>query len=427
MHQKISRLLAGALALFVLSGCGLIEDIQGQLFEKTKFEDDSDYTEVTPQKSVDSENYTANAKLSYGYDSLYTDSQRTCYDLIGSAAYRISETPDSEGGYAVGKVSISDNTFTEKDMDFSIKAYTMDHPEVFWLTNRYTYGTAGSQSIIQLYSYVSGEECKKRIDTFNEAVNTFVAGIPSGLKQYHLEKYIHNTLLEGCTYAKGVHTAEDGWEEFTSYGAIVNGSAVCEGYAHAMCLLLNKVGIECYYANGYGENAPHMWNTVKINDSWYHLDATWDDNENAYFNYFNLSDKQIKTDHIIEPTIEEMKTEEKLPEVYNLFLPECPTDDANYFVIESTYITDFEESREVMVNDLIEAANNGDDMFTIRFSSDFAFNDAIAAMFNEEPYYMFDYINEANESLGSGHKINNENLAIIMIENFNAVVVKLEY
>ena len=427
MQCKIKGFFAAALALLLLCGCDAVENIQGQLFEKTKFDDDSGYTEVEPVKSVDCEYYTPNTSISYGYDSLYTDSQRTCYELIGKSAYRIAETADSEGCYAVGKVSITDKTFTEKDMDFSIKAFTMDHPEVFWLTNRYTYGTAGNQSIIQLYSYVSGEECRSRIQTFNEAVNTLVAGIPSGLKPYHLEKYIHNTLLDGCTYADGVHTAEDGWEEFTSYGSIVNGRAVCEGYAHAMCLLLNKVGIECYYANGYGENAPHMWNTVKINDNWYHLDATWDDNENAYFNYFNLNDKQIRSDHTIEPMIDELKDRDKLPEVYNLFLPECASDDANYFVVESTYITDFEESREIIENDLIEAANNGDDMFTIRFSSDYAFNDAIAAMFNEEPYYMFDYIAEANESLDDAHQINNENLAIIMIENFNAVVVKLEY
>ena len=427
MHRRIARLLAGALALTFMCGCDFIENIQGQLFEKTKFDDDSGYTEVVPEKSVDCEYYAPNAQISYGYDSLYTDSQRECYGLIGDSAYRISETADSEGCYAVGKVCITDNSFTERDMDCCIKAFTMDHPEVFWLTNRYTYGSAGNQSVIQLYSYVSGEECRSRIARFNDAVNKLVSGIPSGLKPYHLEKYIHNTLLDGCVYAKGVHTAEDGWEEFTSFGAIVNGSAVCEGYAHAMCLLLNKVGIECYYANGYGENAPHMWNTVKIGDNWYHLDATWDDNDNAYFNYFNLSDKQVSTDHIIEPTIEQLKDRDKLPEVYNLFLPECPTDDANYFVIESTYITGFTLSREIVVNDLIEAANNGDDMFTIRLSSDYAFNDAIDAMFNEEPYYMFDYINEANESLDSSHQINNENLAIIMIENFNAVVVKLEY
>ncbi len=430
MQLKLRIISACAAALLALSGCGvseMVEDMQGELFKKTRFEDDSNYTAVESEKSVDCEYYEPIVKITHGYDALYTDSQRTCYELISEAAYRISENMDSSGHYPVGKVSVADKTFTDKDMDICIKAFTMDHPEVFWLTNRYTYGTAGNQSVVQLYSYVSGEECAQRIAAFNDAVNKLVAGIPNGLKEYHLEKYIHNTVLDGCVYADGVKTSEDGWEEFTSYGALVNGSAVCEGYAHAMCLLLNKVGLDCYYANGYGENAPHMWNTVKINGEWYHLDATWDDNENAFFNYFNLNDTQIQSDHIIEKNIEEVKDGETLPSVYNLYLPECTSDSANYFVIESTYIDDFEDCREVMVSDLIEAAQHGDSMFTIRFSEDFAFSDAIEVMFNESPYYMFDYIGQANESLDDKHQINNENLAIIMIENFNAVVVKLEY
>ncbi len=429
--MRIVRMICAAAAGFLmLGGCGIIdavENAQGQLFEKTKFQDDSGYTAIEHAKSVDSEYYEAIPAITHGFDSLYTDSQRKCYGLIGESVYRISENKGDDGFYPIGKVCVEDKSFTENDMDVSIKAFTMDHPEVFWITNRYTYGTAGNQSVIQLYSYVGPGDCAAMISELNERVNSFMAGIPSGLKEYHLEKYVHNTLLDGCTYAQGVSTAEDGWEEFTSYGAIVRGSAVCEGYAHAMALLLNKVGIDCYYANGYGENSPHMWNTVKIYDKWYHLDATWDDNDNAFFNYFNLDDAKIGADHIIEPKISDVIGSGTLPQVYNLFLPECSSTDANYFVIESTYIDDFEDARDVMVSDLINAANDGDEMFTIRFSDDLDFKYALDVMFNAEPYYMFDYIGEANDSLDSSRRINDENLAIIMIENFNAVVVKLEY
>lgn len=429
--QHTKKILAAAAAILMFfSGCDItktVENIQGEVFEKTQFEDDTNYTIVTPAAYIESVDYTANSKISYGYDSLYKKSQRTCYDRISEAAYKIAEEPNSEGYYAIGKVKIDYKDFIDKDMDICIKAYTMDHPEVFWVTNRYTYGTVGSQSVIQLYSYVSGSECRNRINEMNDAVDKFISGIPASLNQYHLEKYVHNAMLDGCSYAVGVQYAEDGWEEFTAYGALVKGSAVCEGYAHAMCMLLNRVGIECYYANGYGENAPHMWNTVKIDGNWYHLDSTWDDNENAYFNYFNLDDSRIQTDHVIEKVLSEINEDEALPSIYNIFLPICSSDNANYFVVESTYIGDFEESRDVMVNDLIEAAQNGDDMFTVRLNEDYDFNDALGVMFHEEPYYMFDYIKEANEYLDDEHQINNENLAIIMIENFNAFVVKLEY
>lgn len=433
MRAKLKKLFvcaAAATMIIFSAGCSIsdaVDDVKGDLFEKVKFDDDSSYTSVPVVESVDCEYYESNGEITFGYDSLYTDSQRDCYKSISEAVYRISEEKSDTGFYAVGKVTIADKNFTEKDMDICIKAYTMDHPEVFWITNRYTYGSMGNQAVIQLYSYVSGEECQKRIETLNNTIDDIITNIPSGLKQYHLEKYIHNRVIDNCSYAVGVETAEDGWEEFTVYGALVNGNAVCEGYAHSMCLLLNKVGIESYYANGYGENSPHMWNTVNIDGNWYHLDSTWDDNENAYYNYFNLDDEQIQDDHVISPLLDDIKDNDSLGDVYNLYLPECNSDSANFFVVESTYIYDFEDSKDIMVNDLVEAAVNGDELFTVKIDSAINFDDAIDELFNEEPYYMFDYITQANKELDKGSKINDRNVSIIILDKFNAVVVKLEY
>ena len=433
MINKIKRIFACAAVgmLVILSGgCALtetVDDIKGDIFENAKFDDDSGYTSVSAAESIDCEYYESNGEITFGYDSLYTDSQIECYKSIGEAVYRISEETSDTGYYPVGKVTVYDKEFSEKDMDICIKAYTMDHPEVFWVANRYSYGAMGNKAVIQLYSYVSGEECKKRMEILNNAVNEIVTNIPSGLKEYHLEKFIHNTLVDNCTYSVGVETADDGWENFTVYGALVNGSAVCEGYAHSMCMLLNKVGIDCYYANGYGENSPHMWNTVNIDGNWYHLDSTWDDNENAYFNYFNLDDEQIQKDHVISPLLADIKDRDSLGDVYNLYLPECTSDSANFFVVESTYIYDFEESNDIMVHDLVEAANNRDEMFTIKIDSAINFGDAIELLFNEEPYYMFDYIYQANRQSNIVNKINDSNVSIIILDNFNSVVIQLEY
>lgn len=428
--KKIFVPILAAAMITAFGGCALndmVDRIRGEIFENVKFEDDSSYTSVAPAESIDCQYYNSNKTIMFGYNSLVTDSQRECYNEINQSVYKVSEEVNESGLYPIGKVTIEDKTFSENDMNLCIKAYTMDHPEVFWITNCYTYGTGGDQAVIQLYSYLSGEQCKASIDELNSAIENIVTSIPSGLNEYHLEKYIHNTVLDNCVYASGVNSAEDGWEEFTVYGALVKGSAVCEGYAHAMCLLLNKVGIECYYINGYGESEPHMWNSVKVDGNWYHLDATWNDNENTYFNYFNLTDDQIKQDHIISPMFSELMDTDTLPDAYNVYLPECSSDSANYFVVESTYIYDFDECADTMVYDLVQAAKNGDEEFTVRFDSAMNFNDAMDEMFNKEPYYMFDYINQANKQLDSGSKLNEENLSIIILENFNSVVVKLGY
>jgi len=64
---------------------------------------------------------------------------------------------------------------------------------------------------------------------------------------------------------------------FTSYGVFVNRSAVCQGYALAMGVLLDRVGIENVLTTGTANGGDHAWNRVKLNGVWYHVDATWAD------------------------------------------------------------------------------------------------------------------------------------------------------
>lgn len=104
-----------------------------------------------------------------------------------------------------------------------------------------------------------------------------------------------------CEKARYDHHAADIDDEYvfdstSSYGALVDGLTVCVGYAKAMNLLCSAMDIECQYIEGDTKNARHAWNMVKINSNWYHLDATWDDNEQESpdFTYFLVSDDYMK-------------------------------------------------------------------------------------------------------------------------------------
>ncbi|MDR2532031.1 MAG: dockerin type I domain-containing protein [Oscillospiraceae bacterium] len=63
----------------------------------------------------------------------------------------------------------------------------------------------------------------------------------------------------------------------TAYGALVNGTAVCDGYSKAYMYLLNRVGVENRIITGTARNVPHAWNVVKIDGAWYHVDVTFND------------------------------------------------------------------------------------------------------------------------------------------------------
>ena len=71
---------------------------------------------------------------------------------------------------------------------------------------------------------------------------------------------------------------------------------VCEGYARAFNLLLHEAGIESCYVR----SSSHAWNIVNIGGHYFHIDTTWDDDDNVgtgiNYNWFLKNDKEIKDD-----------------------------------------------------------------------------------------------------------------------------------
>ncbi len=109
-------------------------------------------------------------------------------------------------------------------------------------------------------------------------VSQIKAGIPKGLNEYEKAKYIHDYIINHCRYPDP--DADGSYSDttyFTAYGALVNGKAVCEGYSKAFYLLCKEVGIESLFVIGEADGIGHMWNMVKCDGKWYHIDLTWDD------------------------------------------------------------------------------------------------------------------------------------------------------
>ena len=67
------------------------------------------------------------------------------------------------------------------------------------------------------------------------------------------------------------------------YGALVENTCICEGYAESFKIILDKLDIPCVlvYGDGLdanGQTEAHAWNEVKMDDdNWYAVDVTWDD------------------------------------------------------------------------------------------------------------------------------------------------------
>ncbi len=220
---------------------------------------------------------------------------------------------------------------TEAEISIVFDAYRRDHTEHFWLGNSYEffYNLDTVTSIKPKY-ILSGEELDTAKLEFESAIESILGQLTPDMTDYEKEKRLHDILASRVEYVESSNA-------HNAYGALVEGEAVCEGYAEALQCLYHRVGLQSLLVIGSsispstGEPEGHAWNMVKIDGEYYHVDLTWNDQgETLYYAYFNQTDSIITKDHTItEPAFA---------------LPSCDSTNANYFVREgiilSTYTAD---------------------------------------------------------------------------------------
>ncbi|MHB8131444.1 MAG: transglutaminase domain-containing protein [Mobilitalea sp.] len=111
--------------------------------------------------------------------------------------------------------------------------------------------------------------------TQEKALDTKIASVLEALKlekasDYKKVKAIHDYIIKRVSYDKTL-------EKHTAYNALINKSAVCEGYALAAYRMFTDAGIESRIISGTAGGGLHGWNIVKVDGNWYNIDLTWDD------------------------------------------------------------------------------------------------------------------------------------------------------
>lgn len=115
---------------------------------------------------------------------------------------------------------------------------------------------------------------------------------------------LHDYLIKNCQY--DTEAAADGSKvngadaPFTAYGALVDGKAVCAGYARAFTLLCQGAGLDAIYVVDAGMN--HGWNAVRLEGETYFIDCTFDDpvpdrGDEASDRYFLLTADELAETH----------------------------------------------------------------------------------------------------------------------------------
>ena len=136
---------------------------------------------------------------------------------------------------------------------------------------------------------------------------------------------VHDWIIENLEYSLDIQNANT----YNLYGALINKSAVCEGYAEAFKYILDELGIPCILVSGTATNSEgitenHAWNYVQIDEKWYAVDTTWDDpivkgfgyvTNSVKHKYFLQGSKKMNENHTTRGNITETGQEFEYPEL----------------------------------------------------------------------------------------------------------------
>lgn len=211
-------------------------------------------------------------------------------------------------------------------------------PELYFL-NGFYYDYRNQQVMSLQLNYLEDSDAlntkyNQLIIKANEIIKSIIS---DDMTAYEKEKAIHDYLVMNIRYDE---ENQSPIESHTAYGALVNGVAVCDGYAESFDLLLKIVGIKSKLIYGTMDNVLHAWNLVEINGKKYFVDVTADDptnNENNYmkYTYFNVPFDYMTISHVFDENYESVNSIEE-----------------NYFYKNNLYFSTTKEVNNYIYNQL---------------------------------------------------------------------------
>lgn len=305
-----------------------------------------------------------------------TQDQKTVYAIIHEEIQQMNSE----------EIRVPD-TITDNELQDAFNAYVDDYPESFWLRRSFNILTRNNKKYIQLeYCCEDLDQKNLYLDLFNSSLAEAKSLINNMQSEYEAELILHDWLLSKCEYDnEAANLGYDSNESaYSAYGALVEGKAVCEGYARAMQLLLNNIGIETTLISGVAgeDKQPHMWNIVTINENKYHLDPTWDDiddKQDVSHIYFNVSSDVISRTHD------------------EFIWVDCSSIEENFYKKNNLLFDNWDNNASLTVKNIIsDCAVNQTEKIEIAFSNKEAFDKAVNSLINENS--IFDYIDYAKIS-----------------------------
>jgi transglutaminase/protease-like cytokinesis protein 3 len=319
--------------------------------------------------------------------------------------------------YKIEQIKCSLN-YTDTQIKDTFNAFILDNPNFFWITNEYfvnSLANISTESYITMQSSISKSDLEVERQNLKQAISSYIDSIPKPANEFDKALYIHDKLVQNCSYDENNY--DNFREPYSAYGALVKKRALCEGFSRAMQILLREAGIECRLIVGEGKGEGHMWNLVKIDEMWYHVDSTWDVSKSVIrHNYFNLNDKLIENDHEID---KDSKQKYKIPDCISL--------ENNFYSKKAVKISTFDDnSKRNTATELVILANKNQDEISFQFDQDLNYEDSLNKLLLNSKNLLQECVTISNKNI-KGKKIDASHIEYIEDKNQRGITVKINY
>lgn len=174
------------------------------------------------------------------------------------------------------EIDISSYNITPDDLRQIMQDIVNTCPDLFYVAGRYSlYVDANNKvtSVVPGYLF-SGNELAEKKSQYKTKMNEILSQIETSWSDLEKIVFAHDYLCQNFEYDTDL-------KNYDAYTFFTTGKGVCQAYTTVFSGIMKELGIEVSTATS--DAMGHIWNVVKLDGKWYHVDVTWDDPTNDKF------------------------------------------------------------------------------------------------------------------------------------------------
>lgn len=272
-----------------------------------------------------------------------------------------------------------DTDTLEEAVKEAIGIIRKDDPEYFWAGGcSYVLGKNYTDINFEEIFDLSGKKISEMNAELQKAADDIINKIPDNSSDYEKALFVHDSIIDSTVYDLAGRDSDINGSWGTAYGCLVENKAICQGYACAYKLIMDKLGIECGIVSGYGKNARHAWNYIRLGGRYYWVDLTWDD---------PLTDDGTQMINHKYCFLDDRFLNDHTPGEGNLFIPQCGSMKYNYYKYNRRYVESYSFDR---INKILSSCE-GEEYADIMFGSSEAADECINDLFENKKIWETDH------------------------------------